>query len=105
MKTPRLIIIGILILIALGRLMPMTLFPEPWHPWYLPYTSWWWFAAGTILFPSTLISHALGVSFSNNAYLITDAIWLTLLCLLIYWIPISSNKNEPEEDRGRSNIP
>ena len=88
MKSGRLIIIGALILICLGRVMPMTLMPEPGDPWYLPYTSWWWFAAGTILFPSTLISQAIGLSFSDNTYLIVDAIWLSILCLIIYKVSI-----------------
>jgi hypothetical protein len=69
--------------------MPMTLMPEPEHPWYMPYTSWWWFAAGTILFPSTLISQVIGVSFSDNTYLIVDAIYLIILCLIIYMVPLS----------------
>jgi hypothetical protein len=99
MKMPRWIIIGILILIAVGRMMPMTLMPEPGDPWYLSYTSWWWFAAGVILFPSLLISHALGLSVSDNTYLIVDAIWLLLLCLVIYWIPISSRGSKKSQSK------
>ncbi len=96
MKTRRLIIIGILVLIAIGRVMPMTIFPEPEDPWYLRYTSVWWIAAGFIFYPSALISQAIGLSFSDRTFLIVDAIWLILLCLIIYWVPISSTG--PEED-------
>ena len=96
MKTYRLIIIGILVLIAIGRVMPMTIFPEPGDPWYLRYTSVWWIASGFIFYPSALFSEAIGLSFSENWYLVVDAIWLLLLCLLIYWFPISSSGSEEE---------
>ena len=72
----------------------MTLFPEPEDPWYLPYTSRWWIAAGLIFYPFALISEAIGLSFSDNTYLLVDALWLLLFCLLIYWLPISSSKKE-----------
>ena len=97
MKTRRLLIIGILVLIALGRIMPMTIFPEPEDPWYLPYTTRWWIAAGFIFYPSALLSEAIGVSFNDNTYLIVDAIWLFLLCLLIYLIPGTSTESKEEK--------
>lgn len=96
MKTIRLIIIGLLILVAVGRVMPMTLFPEPEDPWYMPYTSRWWIAAGFIFFPSALFSQAIGIDFTDNTFLIVDAIWLILLCLIIYWIPIPSPERDQE---------
>jgi hypothetical protein len=105
MKKWRLIIIGLLILISLGRVMPMTLMPEPEHPWYMPYTSWWWFAASSIFYPSVLFSHAIGLSFSNNAFLIIDALWLILLCFIIYWVPIPSVKiGSLEDDDGTNSL-
>lgn len=97
MKTRRLILIGLLILVAAGRVMPMTLFPEPEDPWYLRYTSPWWIAAGFIFYPSALFSQAIGISFTDNTFLIVDAIWLILLCLIIYWFPISSPEKEEEK--------
>lgn len=96
MKRCRWIMIGVLIIIAIGRVMPMTLFPEPEDPWYLPYTSVWWIVAGLIFYPSALFSEAIGLSFNDNTYLIVDAIWLLLLCALIYWLPVSSPGSEED---------
>jgi hypothetical protein len=95
MKTRRLIIIGFIILVSLGRIMPMSLFPEPWHPWYMDYTTWWFIAAGFIFLPSALVSEALGLfQFGIKAYLIMDAIWLIALCLIIYNIPFRKDRME-----------
>jgi hypothetical protein len=96
MKTYRLIIIGLLILVALGRIMPMTIFPEPEDPWYLRYTTPWWIAAGFIFYPSALVSEAIGLTFTDNTFLIVDAIWLILLCLAIYFIRIPATESEDE---------
>jgi hypothetical protein len=96
MKTYRLIIIGLLILVALGRIMPMTLFPEQEDPWYLRYTTLWWIAAGFIFYPSALVSEAIGLTFTDNTFLIVDAIWLILLCLAIYFIRIPATESEDE---------
>jgi len=94
MKMRRLIIIGLLILVALGRVMPMTLMPEPEDPWYISYTTIWWIAAGFIFYPSALFSEAIGLSFTDNTFLIVDVIWLILLCLAIYFITIPSTESE-----------
>jgi len=90
MRIRRLLIIGFLILIAIGRIMPMTLMPEPGDPWYLSYTTIWFFVAGFLFLPSGLVSEAVGLSFSGGAYLFIDAIWLIVLCLFIYFRPFKS---------------
>jgi hypothetical protein len=98
MRTPRLIIIGLLIFIALGRVMPMTLMPEPGDPWYLSYTTIWFFVAGILFLPSALVTQAVGLSFSGVSYLFVDAIWLIALCLFIYFNPFKSSLS-PDDDR------
>jgi hypothetical protein len=90
MRTRRLLVIGLLIIIALGRVMPMTLIPEPGDPWYLSYTTPWFFLAGILFFPSALVSEAVGLSFSGGAYLLVDLLWLIVLCLIIYFNPFKS---------------
>jgi hypothetical protein len=94
MRTRRLIIIGFLILIALGRIMPMTLMPEPGDPWYLSYTTIWFIAAGFLFFPSALVTQAVGLSFSGVAHLFVDAVWLIILCLIIYFISFPATISE-----------
>jgi len=98
MKTRRLIIIGFLIFIAFGRIMPMTLLPEPWDPWYISYTTIWFFAAGILFFPSGLFSQSIGLSFIDDKYLIVDAIWLIILCLIIYFISFPSTESQSENN-------
>jgi hypothetical protein len=90
MRTRRLLIIGFLIFIALGRIMPMTLMPEPGDPWYLTYTTTWFLAAGILFVPSALVTEAVGLSFSGVAHLFVDAAWLITLCLIIYFNPFSA---------------
>ena len=70
--------------------MPMTLMPEPGDPWYLSYTTIWFFLAGILLYPSALVSQAVGLSFSGITHLFVDAIWLIILCLIIYFYPFKS---------------
>ena len=97
MKTHRLLIIGLIVLIALGRIMPMTVFPEPWDPWYLEYTTWWFIAAGFIFLPSGLVSELLGLfSLNWRAFLIIDVIWLIALCLIIYHVSFQRDKTKDE---------
>ena len=98
MRTQRLIIIGLLIIIAIGRIMPMTLLPEPGDPWYLPYTTMWFFAAGVIFFPSGLVSEAVGISFTGPAYLFVDAAWLIILCLMIYFRSFRAAETEDNKE-------
>ena len=86
-------IIGFLIFISLGRVMPMTLMPEPGDPWYLSYTTIWFFLAGILLYPSALVSQAVGLSFSGLTHLFVDAIWLLILCLAIYFYPFKSTQS------------
>jgi hypothetical protein len=94
----RLIVILVLIIVALGRVMPMTLMPEPYHPWYLPYTTTWFFIAGLIFLPSGLIVQALGLPFNRGTVLIVDAVWLMMLCLLIYYFPFKSKGSLEENE-------
>ena len=97
MKKNRLVIIGLIILVSLGRIMPMSIFPEPWHPWYMEYTTWWFIVAGFIFLPSGLISEALGLfSLNWNAFYIVDAIWLIWLCLVIYHVSFQKGKTNDE---------
>ncbi len=65
----------------------MTFMVEPGDPWYLFYTSIWFIAARLLLYPSALVSHAVGLSFRGVAYLFVDVTWLIILCLIIYYIP------------------
>jgi hypothetical protein len=67
--------------------MPMTLMIDPGDPWYLSYTSIWFIVAGILLYPSALVSEAIGLSFSGVAYLFIDITWLFIICLIIYFIP------------------
>lgn len=98
MKTRRLFIIGLIVLICLGRIMPMTLMPEPWDPWYISYTTVWFMAAGFIFLPSGLVSELFGLfSLNWRAYLIVDAIWLITLSLVIYHI--SFRRGESIDER------
>lgn len=90
MRIRRLLIIGLIIFISLGRAMPMTLMPEPEDPWYLSYTTIWFFLAGILLYPSALVSQAVGLSFSGTAYLFVDAIWLFTLFVIFYFYPFKS---------------
>lgn len=92
----RLVIIAVLIFIALGRVMPMTLMPEPGDPWYLTYTTTWFFVAGFLFFPSALVSQAVGLSFSGVTYLFVDAAWLIILCSIIYFYPFKSTRSVDE---------
>jgi hypothetical protein len=86
----RLVIIVFLIVIALGRVMPMTLMPELGDPWYLSYTTTWFFVAGLLFFPSALVTQAVGLSFNGVTHLFVDAAWLIILCSLIYFYPFKS---------------
>ena len=86
----RLVIIILLIIIALGRVMPMTLMPEPGDPWYLPYTTTWFFVAGLIFLFSGLVVDTLGLPFNRFTVHIVDAIWLIILCSIIYFYPFKS---------------
>ena len=76
--------------------MPMTLMLEPGDPWYLSYTTIWFFAAGILFFPSALVSQAVGLSFSGVAYLFIDATWLIILCLMIYFISFPATESEDD---------
>jgi hypothetical protein len=67
--------------------MPMTLMIDPGDPWYLSYTSIWFIVAGILLYPSALVSEAIGLSFSGVAYLLIDITWLIIICLIIYFFP------------------
>ena len=97
MKTRRLLIIGFIILVSLGRIMPISVFPEPWHPWYMKYMIWWFFLAGFIFLPSGLVSELLGLfTLKWRAYLVVDAIWLITLCLIIY--NVSFKKDETKDE-------
>lgn len=93
MKIQRLIIIGFLIIISLGRLMPMTLMPEPGDPWYLRYTSIWFFAAGFLLYPSAVIANWIGLSYSRGTAYIVDLIWLIIFSLIIYNFPTRDERS------------
>jgi hypothetical protein len=98
MKKRRLLIIGFIVLISIGRIMPMTVFPEPWDPWYIEYTTLWFIAAGFIFLPSGLVSELFGLfSLNWRAYLIVDAIWLIALCLIIYHVSFQRNKTKDEK--------
>jgi len=92
----RLVIIVFLIVIALGRVMPMTLMPELGDPWYLSYTTTWFFVAGLLFFPSALVTQAVGLSFSGVTHLFVDAAWLIILCSLIYFYPFKSTVSVDE---------
>jgi len=96
MRTRRFIIIGFLIFIALGRVMPMTLMPEPGDPWYLSYTTTWFLVASILFLPSALVTQAVGISFSGVAHLFVDAAWLIILCLSIYFISFPKNLSEAD---------
>jgi hypothetical protein len=88
----RIVIIVLLIIIALGRVMPMTLMPEPGDPWYLTHTTTWFFIAGWIFLPSGLIVQALGLPVDRVSFLYVDAAWLLFLCLVIYFYPFKSKE-------------
>ena len=92
----RLVIIVFLIVIALGRVMPMTLMPELGDPWYLSYTTTWFFVAGLLFFPSALVTQAVGLSFNGVTHLFVDAAWLIILCSLIYFYPFKSTVSVDE---------
>ena len=92
----RLVIIVFLIVIALGRVMPMTLMPELGDPWYLSYTTAWFFVAGLLFFPSALVTQAVGLSFNGVTHLFVDAAWLIILCSLIYFYPFKSTVSVDE---------
>ena len=92
----RLVIIAVLIFIALGRVMPMTLMPELGDPWYLTYTTTWFFVAGFLFFPSALVSQAVGLSFSGVTYLFVDGAWIIILCSIIYFYPFKSTRSVDE---------
>ena len=92
----RLVIILFLIVIALGRVMPMTLMPEPGDPWYISYTTTWFFVAGFLFFPSALVSQVVGLSFSGDTHLFVDAAWLIILCSIIYFYPFKSTVSVDE---------
>jgi hypothetical protein len=94
MKTRRLILIGLLMLVAAGRIMPMTLMPEPGDPWYLHYTTMWFIAAGFLLYPSALVADAVGLSFKNAAFLIFDLAWVVILCVVIYFYPFRATASK-----------
>jgi hypothetical protein len=89
----RLVILLLLIVIALGRVMPMTLMPEPGDPWYLSYTTPWFLIAGILFYPSAFLSQALGLPVSGAAHLVVDAAWLIILCLIIYFYPFKSEQS------------
>jgi hypothetical protein len=72
--------------------------PEPGDPWYLSYTTIWFFVAGILFLPSALVTQAVGLSFSGVSYLFIDAIWLISLCLFIYFNPFKPSSS-PDEDR------
>jgi hypothetical protein len=74
----------------------MTLISEPGDPWYLSYTTIWFILAGFLFYPSTLVSQAVGLSFSGGAHLFVDAAWLIILCLIIYLYPFKSNASVDE---------
>ena len=97
MKTYRLLIIGLIVLVSLGRIMPMSIFPEPWHPWYMEYTTWWFIVAGFIFLPSGMVSDMLGLFLLDKKwFLIVDAIWLIWLCLVIYHVSFQRVKTVDE---------
>jgi hypothetical protein len=98
MKTPRLILISFLIVVAVGRSMPMTVMLEPGDPWYLSYTSIWFLAAAFLLYPSNMLSLALGLSVEGIPGLFLNLAWLAALALIIYHIPFP----KPLEERGGS---
>ncbi len=54
--------------------MPMTLMPELGDPWYLSYTTTWFFVAGLLFLPSALVTQAVGLSFSG----VTHLLWMLL---------------------------
>ena len=75
----------------------MSIFPEPWHPWYMEYTTRWFIAAGFIFLPSGLVSDMLGLfSLDGKWFLIVDAIWLIWLCLVIYHVSFQRDKTSGE---------
>jgi len=76
----------------------MTLLPEPGDPWFLPYTTLWFFMAGAIFLPSGLISEEIGLSFTGSAYLLIDAAWLIILCLMTYFIPFRTNEPDGNDE-------
>ena len=76
--------------------MPMTLMPEPGDPWYLLYTTTWFFVAGFIFLLSGLVVQALGLPFNRYTVLLVDAAWLVILCLIIYFYPFKGILEEKE---------
>jgi len=93
----RLVILLPLIIIALGRVMPMTLMAEPGDPWYLSYTTPWFLIAGILFYPSARLSQALGLPISGAAHLVVDAAWLIILCLIIYFYPFKFTESSDEK--------
>ena len=78
--------------------MPMTLMPELGDPWYLRYTSIWFFVAGFIFLPSGLMIQALGLPLDRVTFMFVDAAWLIFLCLLIYFYPFKSKISVEENE-------
>ena len=42
--------------IMIGQAMPMTLMIEPFHPWYMPYTTVWFLVSAFVFYPATALA-------------------------------------------------
>lgn len=93
MKTAKAIAAVLLWAIMIGQVMPMTLMPEPFDPWYMPYTSVWFIISAFVFYPATaLVVQVLHQPVHGVAHWVANVAYAAVLTWLI-WKTKSRKRN------------
>jgi hypothetical protein len=103
MKIAKAIATVLLWAIMIGQAMPMTLMPETFDPWYMPYTTVWFLISAFIFYPATaLVALVLRQPAHGVAHWAANVAYAAVLTWLI-WKTKSRRRNRRDVITGEQN--